>query len=151
MTKTNSLLPTLEEAIAKLKKASEISIGDDFRAYNTIVDSLPESQGKIIYAMSMSSDLHQIYFSKRRKSLWDMTGPYGVIPHHASVRALIKRNIIVSTISNEEWNIQIALGTADERIWKLNKTILEPLQNAICLIRTIGEHLKAGDTFDVCM
>jgi len=129
----------------------EITIGDDLTAYTKIGSSLPHRQGEIIRAMSMCSGLIQVYCFDRRKIIWDMTGPNGVIPHLASVKALVRRNLIIPIISNKEWEVQIALGTADERTWQLNRAVLNPLQNAICLIRTIEEHLEGGGKFNVVM
>ena len=124
------------------------TIGDNLTAYSIIKNCLSKSQGNIIYAMSLGSGLIQVYCPERQKALWDMSGLYGIIPHQASVKVLIRKGIIVPTISDKEWKVQIALGTADERVWKINPTVLEPLQNSICLIRTIKERLEAGETFN---
>jgi len=129
-------------------KNMEITIGDSCNASSIIKYSLSEKQGHIISAMSLGSDLIQVYDPERQKVLWDMTGRNGVIPYLVTVKALIKKNLVVPTISDKEWKIQIALGSTDERIWKLNPAMLEPLENAVCLIRTIKENLKAGRTFD---
>ena len=122
----------------------EITIGDNIGAYTTISRSLPEPQERIINAMSMCSDLIQVYSHSQRKLFWDMTGMQGIIPYANAVKALIRKKLIVPTISNKEWEVQMALGTAEERVWKLNDAVLEPLQNAICLIRSIREDLKGG-------
>ena len=92
--------------------------------------------------MSLGSDLIQVYCPERQKVLWDMTGWNGIIPYQASVKVLVRKRIVIPTISDKEWKVQIALGTASERVWKINPMIFEPLQNSICLIRTIEEHLK---------
>ncbi|KKK76168.1 hypothetical protein LCGC14_2866380 [marine sediment metagenome] len=126
----------------------EITIGDSLRAHHTIKYALSDKQGIIIEAMWMGSDLIQVYDPEHQKVLWDMTGRNGTIPHKASVKVLVKRNIIIPTISDKEWKIQIALGSMDERIWKLNPAILEPLENAVCLLRTTEENLKAGRIFN---
>lgn len=125
----------------------ELTIGNNLRAYATISAALPKKQGAIIHTMSMHADLIQIYCPTQRKSFWDMTNMY-YAPHASSVKALIRKNIIVPTISNKEWEVQIALGTADERVWKINPKVLDPLVNAICLIRTTEEKLKAKGKFE---
>jgi len=122
----------------------EITIGDNIGAYSTISHSLPELQGRIITAMSYCSDLVQVYSHSQRKSSWEMTGSYGAVSHASSVKALIRKKLIVPIISDKEWEVQIALGTAEERMWKLNDAVLELLQNAICLIRSVREDLKEG-------
>lgn len=122
----------------------EQTIGDSLRAYAKIEYALPDNQRCIIHAMGMCSDLIQVYCSTQRKIFWDMTGMKGRIPHRSSVNALIRKNIIVPTISNKEWEVQIALGTAEKRVWKINPVIFDPLINAICLIRTIKEKLTAN-------
>ena len=129
----------------------DITIGDDLRAHTKIEFALPGPQGTIIHAMSMCSNLIQIYCSTQRKIFWDMTGINGRIPHPASIKALIRKNIIIPTISNKEWEVQIALGVDGERVWKINPALFEPLINAICLIRTIEEKLKAGGVFDASL
>lgn len=126
----------------------ELTIGDDLRAWTTIEFGLPGPQGAIIRAMGLRSDLIQIYCSTQRKIFWNMTGRYGTVPHRTAVKALIRKNIIVPTISNKEWEVQIALGIDGERVWKINPALFEPLINAKCLIRTIEEKLKAGGVFE---
>lgn len=121
----------------------ELTIGDVITAYTIISRPLPEPQRRIIIAMCNGSDLVQIY--SQRKLFWDMTRMQGIIPHTSSVKALIKKKLIVPTISNKEWEVQIALGTAEERVWKLNDAVLNPLQNAVCLIRSVEEDLKEGE------
>lgn len=125
----------------------EVLLTDDFKAYRIIEDSLYEGQMCIIHAMSLGADLIQVYSNITHKTLWDMTGINGIIPHLSSVKALIRKNLIVPTMSNKEWTIQVALGATNKRIWQLQPTLLEPLQNAVCLIRTIEENLKAGNIF----
>ena len=125
----------------------ELTIGDDLKAWATIEFALPGPQREIIKAISMCSDLIQVYCATQQKIFWDMTGRYGRIPHPASVKALIRKNIITPTISNKEWEVQMALGVDGERVWKINPSLFEPLINAICLIRTTQEKLKAGGIF----
>ncbi len=127
----------------------EITIGDDYKAHTIISYVLSKRQGEIIAAMGMGSDLEQIYCTERQKILWDMTGPNGTIPLVRAVKALVRKNIIVPTMTNKEWKIQIALGSTDTRIWKINPAMLKPLKNAVCLIRTIEENLKRGRKFNV--
>ena len=126
----------------------ELTIGDDFRAHAKITNHLPESQGRIITAMSMCSNLIQVYSPYTHKCIWDMTGLQGIIPNISSVKALIRKNIIVPTITDKEWEVQIALGTADERKWEINKALFKPLVNAVRVIRVVEETLKERGVFD---
>lgn len=124
----------------------ELTIGDDLAAWATISASLPDSQREIINTMSMYADLMQVYYSTQRKIFWDMTNMC-YAPHTSSIKALIRKNIIIPTISNKEWEVQMALGVDGERVWKINPVLFDPLINAICLIRTTKEKLKARGVF----
>lgn len=137
--------------VNKIFPDMEVTIGDDISVWNTIIWALSERQGEIIRAMSQGSDLIQVYCPVRQRALWDMTGLKGIIPHNASVKVLVRRGIIIPTISDKEWKIQIALGSIDERIWKVNPVILESLQYSSCLYRTIQERLETGGKFNVSM
>ena len=132
----------------------ELTMGDNLNAWAVIKYGLPERQGEIINAMGLHANLIQYYCpddsieQKILWNVWDMTGRCSVRPNTSSVKALIRKNIIIPTISNKEWEVQIALGTAEERVWKINPALFEPLINAECLIRTTTEKLKAGGVFD---
>ncbi|KKL00939.1 hypothetical protein LCGC14_2627810, partial [marine sediment metagenome] len=125
------------------------SIGDNISAHTTICNALPKCQKEVIHAMDygkLTQYCGETRYWVGSKATWSISGSKHMIPTIKTMKALIRKNIIVpDSMSRKEWDIQIALGSADTCIWKLNPTMLKSLENAICLIRTIEKTLKQGE------
>jgi len=128
----------------------ELSIGDNVSAYMTIYNALPKRQSAVLYAMEYGQLIQQCEdHTSPPKISWTVTGYKAMDPHKAVIKALIRKNIVVPNgMSNKEWNMQVALGTAWRRHWKINPDLFDPLMHAICLIRSIEKGLKSGKVFN---
>lgn len=129
----------------------ELTIGDNIGAHFKIEYALPKRQAVIIKAIGDCAELVQVYSHSKQKLSWRVESPFGghEPPHTSAVNALIRKNLITPIdISDKEWAVQVALGTAEKRIWEINPALFDPLINAICLIRLIEEDLKSRKVFN---